>query len=124
MAAGRQDKRTLGVTPEGAALLESIMQTDWFKEEMDAYLVAISLAFANDLIAGTEEMVGVTTKWNVGTLDQDGKLRRMVLALSSEQVERPYAVTERRAAAGLGYLKARLVDEHAELSAVLMPEEG
>jgi len=123
MTQEKEDKRTLGVTQEGAALLESIMDTDWFNEEMDAYRTAISLAFAHGLVVEPREMAGATTKWNIGTLDPDGKLRSMVVALSSEEVDRPYAHAERRAAAGLRYLKSRLVDEKAELSNVLMPEE-
>ncbi len=120
MTAGREDKRTLGVTSEGAEALESVMDTGWFAEEMDAYRIAISLALANDLIKDSSEMTGVYTKWNVGTLDPDGRLRSMVLAFSEGASDRPYAHAEARAAAGLGYLKLRLVDEQAELADVLM----
>ncbi len=95
------------------------MSTEWFAEEMDAYRVAISLAFANDLMKDPSEMTGVSTKWNVGTLDPDDVLRSMVLALSEEQVDRPYARAEARAAAGLQYLKRRLVDEKAQLAEIL-----
>ncbi len=119
MTTGRDDKRTLGVTAAGAADLDEIMSTEWFAEEMDAYRVAISLAFANDLMKDPSEMTGVSTKWNVGTLDPDDMLRSMVLALSEEQVDRPYAHAEARAAAGLEYLKRRLVDEKAQLAEIL-----
>ena len=119
MTTGRDDKRTLGVTARGAADLEELKSTEWFAEEMDAYRLAISLAFANDLSKDSSEMTGVSTKWNVGTLDPDGILRAMVLALSDEQVDRPYAHAEARAAAGLEYLRRRLVDEKAELAEIL-----
>ena len=49
MGAEREDKRTLGVTAEGALLLEALMGTGWFEEEQDAYRVAISVAFANEI---------------------------------------------------------------------------
>lgn len=119
MTTVREDKRTLGVTAEGAAALGEIMDTEWFAEEMDAYRMAISLAFVNDLMKDQSEMTGISTKWNVGTLDPDDVLRSMVLALSDEQVDRPYAHAEARAAAGLVYLKRRLVDEKAELADIL-----
>jgi hypothetical protein len=123
MPGEREDKRTLGVTAEGAAVLESLMATGWFEEEMDAYRLAISVAFAQGLLSEPDEMTGVTTKWNVGTLDPDGKLRSMVLALSDQEVDRPYADAERRAAAGLRYLKGELVDRQAQLAEVLIPPD-
>ena len=119
MTAGREDKRTLGVTAEGAAALSEIMGTGWFEEEMDAYRVAISLAIAKDLVKDASEMSGVSTKWNVGTLDPDGRLRSMVVAFAEESVDRPYAHAEARAAAGLVHLKTRLVDDEAQLADVL-----
>ena len=122
MTTRRDDKRTLGVTTEGAEALGEIMRTGWFAEEMDAYRVAISLAFANDLTKEPAEMIGVFTKWNVGTLDPENELRSMVLAFADRQIDRPYAYAEARAAAGLVYLKRRLVDENAELADILMKQ--
>ena len=120
MTTGKDDRRTLGVTAEGAEALEEVMSTGWFTEEMDAYRVAISLAFANDLLKDSSEMTGTSTKWNIGTLDPDDVLLSMVLAFSDEHLARPYAHAEARAAAGLVYLKRRLVDEKAELADILM----
>lgn len=120
MTIGKDDRRTLGVTAEGAEALDEIMNTGWFAEEMDAYRVAISLAFANGLVKDPSEMTGTSTKWNIGTLDPEDVLLSMVLALSDEPPDRPYAHAEARAAAGLVYLKRRLVDEKAEIADVLM----
>lgn len=112
------DKRTVGLNDEGAKNLEAIMATEWFNEEIDAFRLAISVALANDNI--DEETSGVTTKWNVGTLDPDGKLRAMIKAISDEEVSRPFARAEALASAGLVYLKRRLVDENARLADVLL----
>ena len=101
-------------------MLDEIMETGWFAEERHVFLFAISLAFANDLIKDSSEMTGVTTKWNVGTLDPDNTLRLMVYSLSQERIARPYAHAEARAAAGLEFLKRRLVDDGAELAEILM----
>lgn len=116
----REDRRTLGVTADGAKMLEEIMETGWFAEEMHVFLIAISLAFANDLLKDSSEMTGVSTKWNVGTLDPDNTLRLMVYSLSQKRIPRPYAHAEARAAAGLEFLKSRLVDERAELGEILI----
>ena len=119
MAERRDDKITLGVTPAGTAALEEIMGTGWFEEEMDAFRVAISLAFAHNLLKEPSEMTGVSTKWNVGTIDPDGLLRTMVVLLSDGNGERPYAHAEARAAAGLEYLKVHLIDQNKQLFEVL-----
>ena len=100
MTTGKDDKRTLGVTAEGAEALEELMSTGWFAEEMDAYRVAISLAFANDLLKDSSEMTGTSTKWNIGTLDPDDVLLSMVLAFSDEHLARPYAHAEARCRRG------------------------
>lgn len=120
----KRDRGTLGVTSEGAQFLEEIMETGWFAEERHAFLVAISLAFANDLIKDESEMTGVTTKWNIGTLDPDNRLRLMVYSLAEKRLARPYAHAEARGAAGLEYLKRRLVDDRAELAEVLTGQTG
>jgi len=118
----REDKITIGVTPEGQALIDAIMTTGCFKEEIDVYLLAISLAFVHGLIKSPSEMTGVGTKWSV-TVDKGGRLRSLIIGLSEEPVSRPYAHAEVRAAAGLEYLKNRLIDQHAQLSDVLAVEE-
>lgn len=117
-----EDKITIGVTPEGQAIIDQIKTTGWFKEEKDIYFLAISLAFVHDLVKSPSEMTGVETKWSV-TIDKGGRLRSLIIGLSEEPVSRPYAHAEARAAAGLEYLKNRLIDQHAELSDVLKVEE-
>jgi len=116
MSATTTDKKTLGVTPEGAALLQSVMDTGWFNDEMDVYKLAISLAYANGLIESDTKMVGLTTKWNVGTLDPDGLLRSMVKAFEKEKIDRPYACAEKRASAGLRFIKREIVDNQGQIA--------
>jgi len=117
----REDKSTIGVTPEGQAYIDALMTTGWFKEEIDVYLLAISLASAHGLIKPPSEMTGVGTKWSVA-VDKGGRLRSLIIGLSEESMSRPYAHAEARAAAGLEYLKAQLVDQHAQLSDILAAE--
>lgn len=51
----------------------------------------------------------------MGTLDNDGTVRELILALHPDE-KRPYARSEELAAAGLRFPKGHLVDEGALLS--------
>ena len=119
----RDDKKTVGVTPDGAQILTDLMASGWFNEEIDAYKVAIGVAFANGLQKPSSEMTKVGTKWNVGSIDADGRLRRLVETLSPQDAERPYASCERRAAAGLEFLRKKIVVEKATLYEALQAEQ-
>lgn len=116
------DRRTLGVTPAAQQLLDSLMALGWFREEADVFRLAVSVALARGLKKDPSDIVGRNTKWNVGTLDSDGRLRDLVRALAPESGDRPFAYAELTAHAGLEWLKTRLVDEHAMLSEALSEE--
>jgi len=122
MTEAREDKRTIGVTPEGEACLRAIMTTGWFNEDIDVYRLAISVALVHGLIKSSSEMIGVGTKWSTA-IDEGGKIRSLIIGLSEEPIARPYAYAEALAAAGLEYLKNHLVDQNAELSDILKAEE-
>jgi hypothetical protein len=107
------------VTPGGANNLAEVMATGWFVAEMDVYRVSIAVAIAQGLCTATEEMAGVKTKWNVGSIDNDGRMRQMVTAIVREAGERPYEYSERLADAGLAVLAQRLGREGALLSEVV-----
>jgi hypothetical protein len=114
-----QDRITVGLTVRGAENLAQVMETGWFNRDLDAYRAAIGVAIAQGRVSEPEEMAGASTKYNVGTLDNDGKLRQLLLAFVPAARERPYEYAERLADAGLAYLVARLVQEGALLSEVL-----
>jgi hypothetical protein len=118
MADGR-DRVTVGVTPEGARNIELLMQTGWFADEVDAYRTSIAVAISHGLDVTESNLPGVQTKYNVGTLDRDGRLARLVRGLVDGQPPRPYEYCERLADAGLRYLRSRLVDQGAMLTEVL-----
>src|SRR4051794_6373029 len=109
-----RDKVTVGVTAVGAANLEAVMQTRWFIEEMDAYRAAIALALRLG-VTPISPLTAVQTKYNVGSLDRDGKLVALIRILSPDAAGRPYEYAERLADAGLVALRSRLVDEDALL---------
>ena len=116
------DRVTLGVTPAAQQLLDSLMALGWFKEEADLFRLAVSVALAHGLSKDPSELGSRNTKWNIGTINSDGRLRDLVIALAPENAERPFAYAELAAHAGLEWLKTKLVDGHAMLSEVLSDE--
>ena len=111
-------KVTVGLTDEGTAALNRVMETGWFQTEMDAYKVAIAMALARNIDVRAP-LTGVTTKFNVGSLDRDGKLARAVRVLGSENTASPFDYAERLADAGIRVLATKLVDHEETLSHVL-----
>jgi hypothetical protein len=116
-----RDRVTVGVTSDGAANLELLMQSGWFTEEVDAYRTAIATAISYSLDVSDVTLSGIQTKYNVGTLDRDGRLLSLVRGLVPGAPARIYEYCERLADAGLRYLRARIVDQGAMLSDVLSP---
>lgn len=116
------DRRTLGVTPAAQQLLDSLMALGWFRQEADVFRLAVSVGLARGLKKDPSDLVGLTTKWNVGTLDSDGRLRDLVRSLAPESGDHPLVYAELTAHAGLEWLKTKLVDEHAMLSEALSGE--
>lgn len=114
----REDKKTLGVTPSGARDLAALWDTGWFGNEIDIFQLAIAVALREGAARKASEMRGVGTKWSTA-IDADGRVRSMVRLLAKGDTNRPYAVAERYAAAGLAYLRRRLVEENAMLAEVL-----
>lgn len=116
------DRRTLGLTPAAQQLLDSLMALGWFRQEADVFRLAVSVGLARGLKKDPSDLVGLSTKWNVGTLDSDGRLRDLVRSLVPESGDHPFAYAELTAHAGLEWLKTKLVDEHAMLSEALSGE--
>lgn len=103
------DKVTVGLTPDGDNRLDEVMESEFFEEELTAYRVAISVALAHDVATDRDQMKKVRTKFNVGSLEEDGRLRELI------EVLRPYAgadqvfsLAERLADAGLRILAERV----------------
>src|SRR3989442_14695823 len=107
-----KDKVTVGLTPTGAANLERVIHTGWFKTDLDAYRLAIGVALARGLLADPKSMVGVKTKFNVGSLDPDGRIRTMINLMVPDAGPRAYEHAERRAEAGLEFLAQSLADQN------------
>jgi hypothetical protein len=119
--AEEKTKVTVGMTDQGSQYLAALMETGWFASEMAAFLLAISTALSRALHASEFPLRGVTTKWNVGSLDKDGRLRDIVKLMGPEDLQDPYEYAERLAEVGLEFLKHKIVDQELLLSDVLEP---
>lgn len=117
-----KEKVTVGVTDAGAQHLAALMDTEWFETEMAVYLLAISTALARNLVVSEKPLAGVKTKFNVGSLDRDGRLRDLVQLMGPENLSDPYEYAEKLAEVGLEFLKNKFVDQDLLLSDVLSPD--
>jgi hypothetical protein len=113
------DRINIGVTTRGAQHLADLMATGWFLEQLDAFRVAIGVALGYGVCTPPEDMGGGGTKWNIGSVDNDGRLRQLIMAVAPASGDRPYEYAERLADAGLALLGQRLVRDGALLFEVL-----
>jgi len=111
------DKKQIGLTAKGQADLDKVMESGWFKEEQDAYRLAIAVALAGGVAAPAEELTGISTKYNFGGgVDVEGLVRSLIGIFAPEHVSSPGRHAERLAHAGLAILASRLADEDALLA--------
>lgn len=104
-----QDKTQIGLSPQASDDLEYIKGHLRLPRGLDVYRLAVAAAIARKL-EPTDESVSRTTVYNAtGTLDLDGAIHAAVIAVRSDHGERPYALVERLAEAGL-----RDIREHLE----------
>lgn len=100
-----EDIITVGLTKETHDILQSLKDNGVFNEMQDGYRFGIALAIVQDLVA--PETLSVKTFLNVGSLDRDGSIRNLITELYPDAADRPYAMAQCLAEAGLermGYL--------------------
>lgn len=116
----KDDRRTLSTSLSANDALARLVAHGFFAEQVEAYRVGIAVALARGLTPGdVPERKNVTTKYNVGSVDPEGKLRTLVQLLLPDQAERPYAAMEWLAEAGLRFLINQIDAEHRMLSEAL-----
>ena len=72
-------KKTIGISADFIPVLEAAMNTGLFAKELDVAKFAVAIAIR--LSKPGSEMVNAQTKWNVGSFDDDGSLRRALQVL-------------------------------------------
>ena len=68
------DKKTFGITKANANTLAQLVAAGRFGSELDAAKFALAYAIKSGVQNGSAE--GAETKWNVGSVDPDGSMRR------------------------------------------------
>lgn len=116
------DRATVGLSDEGQRAMDAVMAQKLFEQEMDAYRFAVAFSLREGLVQDQERLAGARTKFNVGGIDRDGRLRRLMDLFAEVEGDNTYAVAERHADAGIRVLKIRLVDEQQTLIDVVDPE--
>lgn len=103
------DLRQIGLTSEGKAHLDAVMDSGWFESRQDAYRTAIAMALAGEVIASVEQVKGAVTAYNFdGGIDRDGRLRTLIGLFLPDLARTPARGAERLAHAGLAVLAERL----------------
>lgn len=73
------DKVTIGMTPDGGKVVEQLMETEYFDDQMSCAKLGMAIAIREGCNPG--KCKGTSTIWNVGTFDKDGELRQMIPVL-------------------------------------------
>ncbi len=100
------DKTTVGLSSEAHQILQELGEQH-FGEMTAGYRFAIALALAFGS-SGTSINGGKKTFVNVGTLDRDGTLRRLIMALHDCAEDAVYATGEELAEWGVREMGQRL----------------
>jgi hypothetical protein len=90
---------TVGLTNESHEILKQLKRDGIFKEMVDGYRFGIALAIAYGNIAS--EDIKTNTIFNIGTLDPDDKLQKIIIEFFPDATEKPYTYAERLAEWGV-----------------------
>lgn len=117
-----KDKAQPGLTAEAREQLEEITKRGGFNDMQDAYRLATAIALAEQLTPAAAS-ASRTTYLNIGSLDPDGSLRNSVLAIRDDHDDRPVALIERLAEAGIARLHTHMEDGKSlrEMLALYVP---
>jgi hypothetical protein len=99
-------------------MLQALKEHEVFAEMLDGYRFAISLAIASGS-SGASIKGGKNTFVNVGTLDKDGNLRRVISAMLRCPLEEAYDKAELLAEWGVRELDRRLQDGILDVAELL-----
>lgn len=72
-----EDKVTVGLTAEASEVMERLMETELFVQELDLAKFALAFAIQKGVQPGSS-YPELTTKWNIGSLDPNGSLRKLM----------------------------------------------
>ena len=85
------DKKTISITRDNNDVLQRLVIDGQFISELDAAKFAMAHAIKKGTAPGRID--GADTKWNVGSVDVDGKLRSLLTAFYPD-VDEPFRLME------------------------------
>ncbi len=109
-----RDRDTVGLTPEGHAMLTELEGRGWFLDRQDAARFCMAYAIRAKVPEGTTS--GLDTSWAAGNFDKTGEIRALLGALY------PSCQTPVRLMAHLVHEGLRLVVARVRSDAVGPPE--
>lgn len=104
MVGKTSDKKTIGITSGNESVLAALVTEGLFASEIDAAKFAMAHAIDLKVSRGTTE--GASTKWNVGSVDNDGTMKAIIQALYPEEAQ-PYRLIEHLMNEGLDQLRSQ-----------------
>lgn len=109
MAADKDDKLQIGLTPEANDAIAKIAVDHFGGSQQDAYRFAIAYAIGADLNLHEAPQGGYVTKYNaLGGVDSDGSIRKLLEILQIGDASRPMATAEKLAELGVRDMARRL----------------
>ncbi len=94
------DKTQIGLSDQASDHLDVVRREGGFRNDQDVYRLAITIAIAEGL-SPTPENVQRTNKYSVGSLDPKHAMSTAIRHLRDDHADRPVALMERLAEAGL-----------------------
>jgi hypothetical protein len=92
----------------------------WFDSGNDCYRVAVAVALARGKDSSDlGSITGKKNKYHVGSIDNDGRLRELIITFRPDLSEKPYYASEWLAEIGLSIIREEL-DSGAFLSDILL----
>lgn len=85
------DKKTIGLTPDGEKIIQLLMERDVFKDKMHAAKFAMALAIKSG--AKIKHTENPSTSWHFGSFDPEGQIKQVISILYPE-CETPYRAIE------------------------------
>ena len=102
------DKSQVAISEAARDLADEVVEKGGFAERQDVYRLAIAVALVKQLEPAPEDVGGRVNYLGTGSLDQDGSIRTAIMQLREEGRDRPYALAERLAEAGIAELHQHL----------------
>ena len=111
-----EEPKTVGMADDTKAMLSELSGQLGFKEEMEAFRLAVAVALVlQPRPESCPEIRGLTTTYNIGSLDREGKLQQAVLLFNPNYEGSVYKLVERLADWGIRWMRSKC--EHREMSA-------